>query len=49
MTPLHYATMREHVKICQLLIDHGANVDVADKVRNYTTHDHNCYIVSHLV
>ena len=32
-----------------ILIDHGTNVDVTDKVRDYTTHDHNCYIVSHLV
>ena len=36
MTPLHFAPMGGHVKICQLLIDHGANVDIVDKVRNYT-------------
>ena len=32
MTPLHYATERGRVKICQLLIDYGANLDVSDKV-----------------
>ena len=35
MTPLHYATMGGHTKTCQLLIDHGANVDIVDKVRNF--------------
>ena len=32
MTPLHYATMGGHAKICQLFVDHGANLDLADKV-----------------
>ena len=32
MTPLNYAIERGHVKLCQLLIDHGANVDNVDKV-----------------
>ena len=32
MTPLHYATQSGHVKICQLLLDHGANLDVVNKV-----------------
>ena len=32
MTPLHYATDRGHIKICQLLIDREANVDIVDKV-----------------
>ena len=32
MTPLHYATMRGHAKLCRLLIDHGANLDTVDKV-----------------
>ena len=32
MTPLHYAIDGGHVKICQLLIDHRANIDIVDKV-----------------
>ena len=35
MTPLHYATMGRHVKICQLFVDHGANVNTVDNVRNF--------------
>ena len=35
MTPLYYATDGGHVKICQLLINHGANMDIVDKVRTY--------------
>ena len=32
MTPLHYATMGGHAETCQLLIDHGANVDTVNIV-----------------
>ena len=32
MTPLYYATKGGHDKICQLLIDHGANVDTVNIV-----------------
>ena len=35
MSPLHYATDGGHVKICQLLIDHEANMDIVDKVINF--------------
>ena len=43
MTPLHYATERGHIKLCQLLIDHGANVDTVDKVRPVKSINHKKY------
>ena len=33
-TPLHLAALRGHHEICQYLVEHGANVDVQDKVRD---------------
>ena len=34
VTPLHLAARRGHHEICQYLVEHGANVDVQDKVRD---------------
>ena len=34
ITPLHLAARRGHHEICQYLVEHGANVDVQDKVRD---------------
>ena len=33
-TPLHLAAVRGHHEICQYLIEHGASVNVQDKVRD---------------
>ena len=33
-TALHMASWRGHHEICQYLIEHGASVDVQDKVRD---------------
>ena len=33
-TPLHLAAQRGHHEICQNLVEHRANVDVRDKVRD---------------
>ena len=33
-TALHRAALHGHLKICQSLIEHGASVDVQNKVRD---------------
>ena len=33
-TPLHLAARKGHHEICQYLVEHGANVDVQDKVKD---------------
>ena len=32
-TPFHLAALRDNHEICQYLVEHGASVDVQDKVR----------------
>ena len=36
IAPLHYAARYDHVDIMELLIKHGANVDVKDKEEGLT-------------
>ena len=36
-TPLHYASQNGHTDIVELLIDHGAVIDVPTKVQVITT------------
>ena len=46
MTPLYYVTGKGHIKICQLLIDHGANMNVVDKVRIYINSNQLLYYIT---
>lgn len=36
-TPLHYAASKGWVKIAEMLISHGANINVKDKVSQFPT------------
>ena len=45
MTPLHYATMGGHAETCQLLINHGVNVDTVNTVTMSLTIISQYYIV----
>lgn len=42
LTPLHLAAQEDKVNVAEVLLNHGADVNPATKVKLSQTHTHNC-------